>query len=293
MSEVDVLAERLKVRFGDIAPCEKYCWHEKPALCVLDCVLSLNRRYDKVVFPRVEKFEQHDPEVVELAHLQARLDKHEVGDFFHQSLNYKDTRREQTLRGVVKYLLAAQAKQPGESEWKRLQAWAASVKPNEYRAVSVRGFGLAGFQYLRMLFGVQTTKPDIYIIQFVSKVLGRKVNDVDAVTLLEAAAKKAELPLREVDGEIWAAGTMAWTGTYEGLRQYLRFFTNIAGDPSYDTDGILKLLLALADSLRKSEKAQADLPGLAETITAGQIEFLRQLICWAEARRMNKEAADL
>jgi hypothetical protein len=291
MNDVDVLAERLKVRFGHIAVREIYAGPEKPALCVLDCVLSLNRHYDKFVRPRVEKFEQHDPEVVELAHLQARLDKHEVGDFFRQSLDYKDIRREQTLRGVVKYLLVAQAKQTGKSEWERLQAWARSVKPSDYRAVGVRGFALAGFQYLRMLFGVQTTKPDIYIIRFVSKVVGRKVNDVTAVTLLEAAAEKAGLPLREVDGAIWAAGAMAWTGTYEVLHQYLRFFANIAGNPSYDTDGVLKLLLALADNLREREEAQAALPALTETITAEQVEFLRQLICWADARRRNKEAA--
>ena len=29
--------------------------------------------------------------------------------------------------------------------------------------VGVRGFGLAGFQYMRMLFGAQTAKPDIHI----------------------------------------------------------------------------------------------------------------------------------
>jgi hypothetical protein len=197
------------------------------------------------------------------------------------------------LRGVVKYLLAAQAKQTGESEWERLRAWARSVKPGGYRAVSVRGFALAGFQYLRMLFGVQTTKPDIYIIRFVSQVVGRKVNDVAAVTLLEAAAEKAGLPLREVDGAIWDAGAMAWTGTYDVLRQYLRHFTNIGGDPPYDTSGILMLLLALADNLRECEEAQADLPELTEKITAEQMQFLRQLICWAEARQMNKEAAVL
>ena len=74
---------------------------------------------------------------------------------------------------------------------------------------------------------------------------------------------------------------MAWDGSYEALRQYLRRFTNIGGDPAYDTNGILMLLLALADNLRESGPAQSDLPELVETITPEQAEFLGQLAAWA------------
>jgi hypothetical protein len=70
---------------------------------------------------------------------------------------------------------------------------------------------------------------------------------------------------------------MAWSGSYEALRQYLRDFTNIGDDPAYDTNGILMLLLALADNLRESPSALADLPELTETITPEQSEFLGKL----------------
>jgi hypothetical protein len=55
----------------------------------------------------------------------------------------------------------------------------------------------------------------------------------------------------------------------------------IGGDPAYDTNGILMLLLALADNLRESGPALADLPELTETITPEQAEFLGQLAAWA------------
>jgi hypothetical protein len=74
---------------------------------------------------------------------------------------------------------------------------------------------------------------------------------------------------------------MAWNGSYEALRSYLRHFTNIGGDPAYDTNGILMLLLALADNLRESGSAVADLPELADTITLEQAEFLQQLAAGA------------
>jgi hypothetical protein len=71
-----------------------------------------------------------------------------------------------------------------------MAAWAG---PGDYLSVAARGFGLAGFQYLRMLFGAQTTKPDIHIIRFVSTIIGRKVTDVQALYLLERTAKTCRL----------------------------------------------------------------------------------------------------
>jgi len=129
-----------------------------------------------------------------------------IGEFCQRELYYNHIQREQTLRGVLKYMISAQAKQDGADEWARLQAWAVSVKPGDYTTVGVRGFGLSGFQYMRMLFGAQTTKPDVHIIRFVSQVVGRNVNDVQALQLLETASLQAGLPLREVDGEIWRSG---------------------------------------------------------------------------------------
>jgi hypothetical protein len=74
---------------------------------------------------------------------------------------------------------------------------------------------------------------------------------------------------------------MMWSGDYEALRQQLHDFTNIGGDPAYDTNGILMLLLALVDNLRDSGSARADLPELAKTITPEQATFIEQLARWA------------
>jgi hypothetical protein len=47
---------------------EFQAWFEPP-LNVLDCVLSLNRSYDRFCLPRVEKFRQVHPEITTLASL--------------------------------------------------------------------------------------------------------------------------------------------------------------------------------------------------------------------------------
>lgn len=85
---------------------------------------------------------------------------------------------------------------------------------------------------------------------------------------------------------------MAWSGGYEALRQYLHDFTNIGGDPAYDTNGILMLLLALADNLRSCPGALADLPELAETIEPEQAVFLEQLARWAAATHLTAISAE-
>jgi hypothetical protein len=81
---------------------------------------------------------------------------------------------------------------------------------------------------------------------------------------------------------------MAWNGSYEALRQYLRDFTNIGGDPAYDTNGILMLLLALAINLRESPEALADLPELADRLGLERAAFLGQLAHWAAQRQRAK-----
>lgn len=207
IQDVERLAEIITLRFRHVAIRDKYGWPDSTALTVLDCVLSLNRRYDTMVFPRVKGFGERHAEVNTLANLSTMMSRHtQVGAFLSEHLRYNDARREQTLRGVVQYLLSICAGHPGNSERAALEGWALSAEPEDYLQVGVRGFGLAGFQYLRMLLGVQTTKPDVHIIRFVSDALAKTVSAVAALTLLEQAAAQAKLPLREVDGAIWRAG---------------------------------------------------------------------------------------
>lgn len=205
MSDLEHLTKVLNDRFGSVAAVKVYGWPHSH-LNVIDCILSLNRRYAAFALPRVEKFSKAHPNITELTQLLELIETYpDPTHFCVSQLSYNDAARAATLVGVTKYLLDIQHDFSGNTENERLRAWAAAARPGDYAFVGVRGFGLAGFQYLRMLFGVQTTKPDVHIIRFVSEVLGKKVNDVTALSLLERAAKQAGLPLREVDNIIWTS----------------------------------------------------------------------------------------
>ena len=205
------------------APSAFLAWQNAP-LNVLDCVLSLNRQYEKFCLPRVERFEDRRPDIQELpAFRELMLSYPTPLKFSEVELSYRDEGRALVLLGVTEYLLRAldafpptSGELPGpESEMARLTAWARSVTPEDAWSTGVRGFALAGFQYLRMLFGVQTAKPDIHIRRFVSEAVGREVSDSESLTLLETAATQQNLPLADLDYSIWLEHSGA---TYDKTR---------------------------------------------------------------------------
>jgi hypothetical protein len=175
-----------------------------PALRVIDCVLSLNRNYDRFVTPRVGAFRDRYPAVVACEQLRGQiLAARTPAEFMEASLSVRDLQRAETLLGVAEYLIDAQQRFDGGNEVERLRAWARWARPGDFLSTGVGGFGLAGFQYLRMLFGADTVKPDVHIVRYVSGAVGRRVSDVQALYLLERAAELSGQSPRRLDSQIW------------------------------------------------------------------------------------------
>jgi hypothetical protein len=160
---------------------------------------------DRFCQPRVLRFSERNPNVNTLSALSRLIKRYpSLLAFTIAELDYRDAARAQTLLDVTEHLVHVQREFSGKTESVRLRQWAKSVGPEEWKAQRIRGFGLSGFQYLRMLLGVQTTKPDIHIRRYVSGVIGRAVTDVNALALLEQAAERLKLPLRSLDYAIWS-----------------------------------------------------------------------------------------
>jgi hypothetical protein len=182
---------------------EPFSW-PNPILNVLDCVLSLNRQYEAFCKPRVKRFSERRPKVVSLKAFLTLVESYDSPLAFSvNELNYNHKERAETLVAVVRYLVRVQRAHPGASEKQRLRRWAQGTSPDGLNDVQIRGFGLSGFQYLRALLGAQAAKPDIWIRRFVGKAIGRSVSDREALRLFEGAARKAGLPIRQVDFTVW------------------------------------------------------------------------------------------
>lgn len=202
------LAETIRHDFRSLDAVAPSAWDVPPPVKVIDCVLSLNRRYEQVVRPRVDAFLKVSPEIRDCTSLRALITSCETpAQFLRTSLNTNDERRAVTLVGVLDYVIDIQQQFTAPDEEGRMREWAAWARPGDYLAVGVPGFGLAGFQYLRMLFGADTTKPDVHVCGYVSNAVGRTVGDVEALYLVERAASIAGVSIARVDGAIWTART--------------------------------------------------------------------------------------
>lgn len=178
------------------------------AVKVIDCVFSLRTNYYKVLVPRLETFMNNYPDtqrVVDLANLMAGCYPTPYA-FVKKELNYNSERKARILQAVVKFVCQIAQKTPNVPEEEALRKWAIQVQPQDYQTLNIKGFGLAGFQYLRMLFGADTTKPDVHIIRFISDIFDRNVSAVESLFLLEAASRRIGLSVRDVDRFIWNRG---------------------------------------------------------------------------------------
>lgn len=204
MQDSDRLRDALRRDFPTVVPSADRAWSRAPALRVIDCVLSLNRNYDRFVVPRLDTFERTFPQVITLCQLRDLIASYDSPDaFVRDALNYRHADRAQTLSEVVDYIVGTVLGNRQIEELEQLQQWAVGARPSDYQTLRIRGFGLAGFQYLRMLFGANTTKPDVHICRYVQAALGRHVSDTAALTLLEEAVRGDSIKLRDIDTAIW------------------------------------------------------------------------------------------
>jgi len=205
-SNISRLANELSRIAPSISPSIDPAWSRPIAIRVIDCVLSLNRNYDNFVVPRLRIIMNKHPDLSSIHQLDKLMSTYSSPALFVEAeLNYNYADRARILEAVVHFLCKLVDGVPVNQEAKVLEQWAKSTKPIDYRSLKIKGFALAGYQYLRMLLGASTTKPDKHIKNFVSEILERRVSDVEALELLENAANLANLSIRDVDTTIWEA----------------------------------------------------------------------------------------
>ena len=203
IAEADIAAVATRIEqlapeipgFGSVDP----AWTRPPAVLVIDCVLSLNRNYDTFLVPRLETFMNNHPKTQQITDLSKLIAGYPTPHAFVQrELNYNHESRAETLQAVLEFVCQiVEGTQTIEEEKEILRQWAIQAKPQDYQTLNIRGFAIAGFQYLRMLFGADTTKPDVHIIGFLSEILNRRVSEVEALRLLEAASERVGLSVRD------------------------------------------------------------------------------------------------
>lgn len=203
-TDLQRLSDRLHTIRDQIKPSMDCAWTRPPAVRVIDCVLSLNRNYDKFLVPRLNTFQSKNREITTVLQLHtAMTDAGSAHEFVMKHLNYRDEARANTLAGVVSWLTTVAGNSTPDTQLENVQRWAAEASPKEFLTLGIKGFGLAGFQYLRMLFGANTAKPDFRICEWVAGIVGHKMAPWRCLELLERASSAAGIKLRDLDTTIW------------------------------------------------------------------------------------------
>jgi hypothetical protein len=166
---------------------------------VFDVVVSRQRRYDRVVLPRVAKWAaMGDPSLERLAQSEV------------QAAQFGLQRTEpETLQTVAVNLLAF-CRDQGLSEDEGCKAWADGVQDLEHAPKldpvvgGVSGIGPALFAYMRMRCGSDALKPDLRVAAALRKLGFEVPSDAHSILIVaRAAAAELNLSLLVLDQLLW------------------------------------------------------------------------------------------
>ena len=207
---VDAVVTRLQGYEPEIRNSDNPTYNQSPAVKVMNSVLSLGISYKNVVKPRLKDFAKNRPDVRQVTELAAFIAGYRKPiDFLTQELNYnhkpKNIMKANAINSVAKKLCGIIEASPTVTQEGAIRQWAIAAKPQDCYSSewNIKGFQISGIQWLRMLFGAETVKPDRHIKRFLHDTLNRKISDEDSVLLIEEASTDLGLSVRKVDSFIW------------------------------------------------------------------------------------------
>jgi len=189
--------KKLSLEFGNLP--EEFDY-DNPPLILIDAVLSINRRYREFVVPRIELMKGENIKTLE--ELRRKID--DLGkDGFCELWNYNHPDRVRMLSDLTDKFLKIKKEFRLSDDLQVLHKWGKQSKVSDSHDFNIRGIGFTTFQYLRLLCKADTTKPDRHILRAVKEGIGQNVPELEAVDIIEKAAKKLNIPVRQLDYALW------------------------------------------------------------------------------------------
>lgn len=175
--------------------------YESAVLILVDAVLSINRRYDSFVVPRVGLVRKRGIKTLE--ELKAKI-KNDGVKKFCEVWDYNHPERVRILERLIEKFLKTKEELGVSGDLEALHKWGKQSRIEDFKHFDVKGIGFTTFQYLRMMCGADTTKPDVHLKRAVRGRIGVTLSEPKIVRIIEAAAKRLKIPTRRLDYALWA-----------------------------------------------------------------------------------------
>ncbi len=182
----------------DAPPGESH--YDNAVLPLVDAVLSMNRQYAGFVVPRVELIRHSGIQTID--QLNDAITHLGISGFC-QLWHYNHPQRVEILKRLIAKFQAIKKDMEIEDDLIAINAWGTKSTIADFDNFDVKGIGFTTFQYLRLLCGADTVKPDIHLRRAVKDATGRPMSKLVTVTLVEETAHELGIPARRLDYALW------------------------------------------------------------------------------------------
>jgi hypothetical protein len=147
----------------------------KPAMAIITVVLAANRNYNKQVKKKLDNIELNYRNLRSFKDLELIIKQKTKKQFF-EFWGHADEKKFRTLKNILERIPVLRKKYSKcKSDFELFQKWAKDADFQNYKQDiigSISNIGPATFQHLRMVFGVDTVKPDLRVKEVLKKEFG-------------------------------------------------------------------------------------------------------------------------
>lgn len=176
---------------------------KKPAIGIIDVVLAANRNYNKVVEPHLKRIEREYPDLKNFKELRDILNS-KTKEEFYLFWGHKDEKKYNTLKKILLSVEELKKQNPTIiDDYTLMNTWGTNADLSNYKADiigSIPNVAIATFQHLRMVFGVDTIKPDQRVKEVLDFEFGlSKLSDLNVINAVEQIALISKMKVITID----------------------------------------------------------------------------------------------
>lgn len=176
---------------------------KKPAIGVIEVVLAANRNFNKVVEPHVKRIETEYPYLKNFKDLADILNSKTKEEFYF-FWGHKDEKKYNTLKKILLSVEELKKQNPTIiDDYTLMNTWGTKADLSNYKSDiigSIPNVAIATFQHLRMVFGVDTIKPDQRVKEVLDFEFGlSKLSDLNVINAVEQIALISKMKVITID----------------------------------------------------------------------------------------------